>query len=219
MWGPQDAGVPAPPLLLLPNNILVLSELQTETPASVILLRRGVRCHRGPPDLPHLSQALQVGPHQGAQCCGWGTWVSRLCRRRTFLWASRPRWALPNCRGGSRVCPICVTPPGLKQPPRSPAPCQGSRCLGTPAFCLAQRVMDGRTDGGAAGAAQAFLLCIWWLVIGTPSVQLRDRWPRRCTAVPLPPPARRLRRCPEGPQAETLGPPGGGCPSCPLWRW
>ena len=37
--GPQDA--PAPPLLLLPNNILVLSELQTETPASVILLRRG----------------------------------------------------------------------------------------------------------------------------------------------------------------------------------
>lgn len=41
MWGPQDTGIPVPPLLFLPNNILVLSELKTETPASVILLRRG----------------------------------------------------------------------------------------------------------------------------------------------------------------------------------
>lgn len=42
--------------------------------------------------------------------------------------------------------------------------------------------MDGRTDGGAAGAAQAFLLCIWWLVIGTPGVRQRDCRPRRRTA-------------------------------------
>lgn len=104
VWGPQDAGVPAPPLLLLPNNILVLSELQTETPASVILLRRGVRCHRGPPDLPHPSQALQVGPHQGAPCCGWGDMGFSAVPEKDFPMSIPASVGPAKLQGGGLVC-------------------------------------------------------------------------------------------------------------------
>lgn len=48
---------PPKPLLLLPNNILVLSELHTETPASVILLRKGSAAVGATPPEPGCSGA------------------------------------------------------------------------------------------------------------------------------------------------------------------
>lgn len=162
LWGTQDTIAPAPLLLLLPNNILVLSELQMETPASVILLRRGCTDIGGHRNL-RTHQALCVAPCKGAHCCCWGDGESPAVPERdvpvgisasTGLAALVPHW-------GSHVChqePGSV--PGLTLPGDSRF-LLGSACDGW---------MDGRTDGDAAGAAQAFLLCIWWLVIGTPRV-------------------------------------------------
>lgn len=68
---PQDTRVSAPLLLLLPNNILVLSELQTETPASVILLRRGCTAIGGHWTLPTLHGWV---PMRVPSAAGRGTW-------------------------------------------------------------------------------------------------------------------------------------------------
>lgn len=110
------------------------------------------------------------------------------------------------------LCPVCATPLGLEQPLGNPAPSQGSHCLGTPAFCLAQRVMDGRMDGRKRS----------WSCAGIPAVHLVAgyRHAQRSAArplalplhsVPLPPPAAALPGG-GGPRAQTLGPWAVGVP-------
>lgn len=162
---PQDARVSAPLLLLLPNNILVLSELQTETPASVILLRRGCAAIGGHWTLPTLHGWV---PMRVPSAAGLGTWG----KFAVGILAS-----VGPATAGSCVCPFCVT---LRAGAAagSPAPCQGSRCPGTPAFCWAQRMTDGRTRRS-------------WSRAGIPAVHSVAGYRHaRCSAVrpPAPPP-------------------------------
>lgn len=109
-WAEQPPGCAHPTLLLLPNNILVLSELHTETPASVILLRKGSAAS-GPPDLPSPSWAAW-------ERCSGGKWGLAV-QERGFPWASRP-WCtqgLPTCIYTVLMCiPSVCTPPGLWEP-------------------------------------------------------------------------------------------------------
>lgn len=194
LWGTQDTGIPAPPLLLLPNNILVLSELQMETPASVILLRRGctdIRDHRTFPTQP----GSAGGSPRGCPVL-WlrGTGGPRLCVRGASLWASPLPWILPHwCRTGDLMCAA-----------GSPAPCQGSLCPGTPAFCLAQRVMDGWTDGRRRS----------WSCAGIPAVHLVAGY-RHTQGWAVNPTTAHPSCCH---YQHTGGVPGQWAPPCPPWQ-
>lgn len=94
------------------------------------------------------------GSPRGCSSCGRGTWGPQLCWRGSPLGQPVPRLHDPPSGGAAAREPGRM--PGLTLPGN------------TPAFCLARRVTDGRTDSGAAGAVQAFLLCTESRVIGTP---------------------------------------------------
>lgn len=72
-----------------------------------------------------------------------------------------------------------MTRPVPEQPPGSPAPCQGSRCPGTAAFCLARRVTDGRTDRAQLGHSCCAPRAAFWA-----RPEPGGERPRRRTAAP-----------------------------------
>lgn len=94
------------------------------------------------------------GSPRGCSSYGRGTWGPQLCWRGSPLGQPVPRLHDPPSAGAAAREPGRM--PGLSLPGN------------TPAFCLARRVTDGRTDSSAAVAVQAFLLCTESRVIGTP---------------------------------------------------
>lgn len=93
MWGLQDTVVPTPPLLLLPNNILVLSELQDGDSSISDFVEEGVCCRRGLLDCPLLEPGSAGGSPRWCPVL-WregGRWSHQLCQRGPFLRSSWPQ--------------------------------------------------------------------------------------------------------------------------------
>lgn len=191
-------------MLLLPNNILVLSELHTETPASVILLRKGSAAS-GPPDHPSPSWAAW-------EHCSGGRWgeVGAGSAGEGFP-VGIPPLVHPGSPHMHSHCPdahpICVHPSGAMGAQLCLAAWVGSaraHVAGETRFPLGS-ARDGWMDGQRRSwnAAQEFLLCIGWLLIGTPGVLLPHNPPAPCTS----------SSAAGGAQVRSLGP---GCPVPPV---
>ena len=167
-----------------------------------------MHCHRRPPDLPHLNQALWVGAQEGAQCCGWGHVGSPAVPERDFPTGTLASVG-PAAPGVSRVPHLCDTP-RAGAATWEPGPVPGLTLPGDTRFLLGS-ARDGWTDGQRRS----------WSRAGIPAVHLvAGYWHARCSAVRLLAPLLHSRPAPTTrPPATVL--PGGFSehrPSAP-GRW